>query len=159
MVIMCNTQQPYRHCLEVPSSSQGIDVLVRGIRFEHSSKSVANNYCVFAQVCLAALSQQSAVWRIICVIAGAMLAGCRAATNCCSCICTANPCQCCVLQAGSLEMEECDVTSQSGVGVGVEGAAATLNKCSIHDCERHGVAVFGSLEGEGALLPTSCQQG
>jgi hypothetical protein len=62
----------------------------------------------------------------------------------------------CALQAGHLTLEECDVTSQSGVGVGVEGAAVTLAKCSIHDCERHGVAVFGSLEGEGALSSTSC---
>jgi hypothetical protein len=64
-----------------------------------------------------------------------------------------------VLQAGRLILEECDVTSQSGVGVGVEGAAVTLANCSIHGCERHGVAVFGSLEGEGAASPTGWQRG
>lgn len=52
MVITCNTQLPYRHCLEVPAgaSGQGVEVTVQGIRFEHYSKSVANNYCIFAQV-------------------------------------------------------------------------------------------------------------
>lgn len=54
------------------------------------------------------------------------------------------------LQAGSLTLEQCDITSRSGVGVGVEGAAVSLKSCHIHDCERHGVAVFGSLEGEGS---------
>jgi hypothetical protein len=51
VVITCSTQQPYRHCLEVPSSSQAVEVTVQGIHFEHYSKSVANNYCIFAQVC------------------------------------------------------------------------------------------------------------
>jgi hypothetical protein len=51
VVITCNTQQPYIHCLEVPSSSsQDCQVVVQGISFEHYSKSVANNYCIFAQV-------------------------------------------------------------------------------------------------------------
>lgn len=54
VVIACDTQQPYVHCLEVPSSSSSsggrLDVRVRGIWFEHFSKSVANNYCIFAQV-------------------------------------------------------------------------------------------------------------
>jgi hypothetical protein len=58
------------------------------------------------------------------------------------------------VQAGSITLEQCDITSSSGVGVGVEGAAVRLKGCHIHDCERHGLAVFGSLEGEagGALL-------
>lgn len=54
-MIACNTQQPYRHCLELPSTSAGVDVRIQGISFEHYSKSVANNYCIFAQVRLAAV--------------------------------------------------------------------------------------------------------
>lgn len=56
VVIACDTQQPYLHCLQVPSNSSSsssggrLDVRVRGVWFEHYSKSVANNYCVFAQV-------------------------------------------------------------------------------------------------------------
>lgn len=53
-MIACDTQQPYVHCLEVPSSSSSsggrLDVRVKGIWFEHFSKSVANNYCIVAQV-------------------------------------------------------------------------------------------------------------
>jgi hypothetical protein len=52
------------------------------------------------------------------------------------------------VQGGRLSLQDCDVTSNSGVGVGVEGAVVTLEHCNIHDCERHGVAVFGSLEGK-----------
>jgi hypothetical protein len=44
--LVCETQQPYQHCLEV----QGGQVVVHGIRCIHSSKSVANNFAVFAQV-------------------------------------------------------------------------------------------------------------
>ena len=51
-------------------------------------------------------------------------------------------------QGGSVHLDGCDITSSSGVGVGVEGAAVQLTRCRVHDCERHGVAVFGSLEGE-----------
>jgi hypothetical protein len=51
VMINCSTQQPYRHCLEVPSSGEAVEVTVQGICFEHYSKSVANNYCIFAQVC------------------------------------------------------------------------------------------------------------
>jgi hypothetical protein len=61
VVITCNTQQPYRHCLEVPDGSQGVEIKVRGIRFAHYSKSVANNYCIFAQVCVAALASCNVV--------------------------------------------------------------------------------------------------
>jgi hypothetical protein len=52
------------------------------------------------------------------------------------------------VQGGRLSLQDCDITSNSGVGVGVEGAAVILERCNIHDCERHGVAVYGSLEGE-----------
>lgn len=63
----------------------------------------------------------------------------------------------CCLQAGTLRLEQCDITSSSGVGVGVEGADVGLINCSIHDCERHGVAVFGSLEGkQGRTAATLC---
>lgn len=54
------------------------------------------------------------------------------------------------LQGGRVHLDQCDITSQSGDGVGVEGAAVQLTNCRVHDCERHGVAVFGSLEGEPA---------
>lgn len=52
VIVTCATQQPYRHCLEVASggSDGPADVTIKGIAFEHSSKSVANNYCVYAQV-------------------------------------------------------------------------------------------------------------
>jgi hypothetical protein len=46
--VVCDSQQPYRHCLEVQGA--GVQVVVQGLAFSHYSKSVANNYAVFAQV-------------------------------------------------------------------------------------------------------------
>lgn len=60
------------------------------------------------------------------------------------------------MQAGRLTLQQCDILSQSGVGVGVEGATLVLQQCSIHSCERHGVAVFGSLEGGEKQLMFVC---
>jgi hypothetical protein len=47
-------------------------------------------------------------------------------------------------------LEGCDISSDSGVGVGVEGATLQLLDSAIHDCERHGVTAFGGFEGAGA---------
>lgn len=50
-------------------------------------------------------------------------------------------------------MQDCDISSATGSGVGSEGGSLSLLRCSIHDCKRHGVAMFGDLEGsEGDLL-------
>lgn len=46
--LLCNTQQPYQHCLEI--SSQDAQVVVQGIAFQHYSPSVANNYALFVFV-------------------------------------------------------------------------------------------------------------
>jgi len=44
-----------------------------------------------------------------------------------------------------LVMERCEVTSTTGTGIGIEGAAPTIRDCRISGCARHGVAVFGGL--------------
>ena len=55
---------------------------------------------------------------------------------------------CVLAQAGAvLVMDSCDVRSNSGVGVGVEGAMLQLLDSAVHDCARHGVAAFGGFEG------------
>jgi len=60
------------------------------------------------------------------------------------------------VQEGVLRMESCDISSSSGTGVGVEGGVLTLEASSVHDCESHGIAVFGSLEGGlGARTPAA----
>lgn len=52
------------------------------------------------------------------------------------------------LKAGSsLVIEACDISSSSGVGVGVEGATLQLLDSTVHDCQRHGVAAYGGFEG------------
>eukprot|EP00775_Hariotina_reticulata_P009273 gene9273-9438_t len=44
------TQQPYQHCLALPADcSPDTCVQVQNVMFSHYSKSVANNYCIFAQ--------------------------------------------------------------------------------------------------------------
>lgn len=47
---------------------------------------------------------------------------------------------------GSARLSGCDVSSRSGVGIGVEGACAVIDGCDVHDCERHGIAIFGGAE-------------
>lgn len=44
-------------------------------------------------------------------------------------------------------LERCDVSSDTGSGVGLEGGAPTLIECRVHDCARSGVAVFSDLDG------------
>lgn len=41
-------------------------------------------------------------------------------------------------------LEGLDVSSSTGSGVEVEGGAPRLVRCSAHDCERHGFAIFGA---------------
>ena len=49
--VFLDTQQPYQHCLEVPDDlDDNTTVTVDVLNFRHHSKSVANNYCMFAQV-------------------------------------------------------------------------------------------------------------
>ena len=40
-------------------------------------------------------------------------------------------------------LRDCDVSSSSGSGVGVEGGAVTLDHCRVHDCKNHGVSFLG----------------
>lgn len=55
-------------------------------------------------------------------------------------------------------MQDCDISSATGSGVGSEGGQLALIRCSVHNCKRHGVAMFGDLEGsEGALRDTPIQ--
>ncbi|KAL4458954.1 hypothetical protein ABPG75_013819 [Micractinium tetrahymenae] len=49
----------------------------------------------------------------------------------------------------SVTLADCDITSATGSGVGIEGGAPRLLRCSIHNCQRHGVALFGDLLGDG----------
>jgi len=55
------------------------------------------------------------------------------------------------LQGGSVTLEDCRVTSSTGTGVAAEGGEHTIRGCSLSGCERHGLAVFGTLDGD------SCQ--
>jgi len=58
----------------------------------------------------------------------------------------------------SLVLESCDISSRSGVGVGVEGATLQLLDSTVHDCERHGVAAYGGFEGApGRCLVMGCR--
>ena len=55
-----------------------------------------------------------------------------------------------------MELAGCDISSASGSGVGIEGGAPTLRRCAVHDCERHGIAVFGNvLGGSDASAPSA----
>ncbi len=44
-------------------------------------------------------------------------------------------------------MQDCEVTSATGSGVGLEGGELSLSGCRIQRCKQHGIALFNSLEG------------
>ena len=50
-------------------------------------------------------------------------------------------------QGTDIQLSDCDIQSASGSGVGVEGGAPALLRCTVHDCERHGLALFGDAFG------------
>ena len=45
--------------------------------------------------------------------------------------------------ASSVMLRDCDISSASGSGVGVEGGAVSLAGCRVHDCKNHGVLYLG----------------
>jgi hypothetical protein len=45
-------------------------------------------------------------------------------------------------------MRDCDVSSSSGAGVGVDGGDLQLLRSKVHDCQAHGLALFGDLTGK-----------
>ena len=58
------------------------------------------------------------------------------------------------MKAGSPRLEDCEVSSRSGTGVGIEGALRPqLVGCRLHGCERHGLAAFGALDDELVVVP------
>lgn len=42
------------------------------------------------------------------------------------------------LQGCSVTLADCEISSATGVGVGIEGGAPRLLRCSVHNCQRHG---------------------
>ena len=66
-----------------------------------------------------------------------------------------------VTPGSSLTMTSCDVSSETGSGVGAEGAALlVMEDCVVHDCKSHGVAVYGNLDADddsGPAMLTRCQ--
>lgn len=44
-------------------------------------------------------------------------------------------------------MQGCDISTSTGTGVGAEGGSLNVQRCSVHGCKRHGIALFGSLDG------------
>jgi hypothetical protein len=125
-------------------------VVLEGFTIRHSSPSVANNYAVHLKV------QRDKEYCDACM--GRSKADCTTLRN------PAQPCatprssavqmrpmpmagcahHC--LQGCTAVLRRCDICSATGSGVGVEGGSPQLLDCTMHDCVRHGVAVFGDLE-------------
>ncbi|EFJ51771.1 hypothetical protein VOLCADRAFT_103273 [Volvox carteri f. nagariensis] len=61
------------------------------------------------------------------------------------------------IRGGSPRLLDCDISSATGAGVGVEGASpqasTAIMDCRIHDCARQGIAIFGGLPVEFDLDP------
>ena len=45
------------------------------------------------------------------------------------------------------QLQDCDVTSTTGSGVGLEGGQLEVSRCRIHNCKQHGIALFKGLDG------------
>ena len=57
--------------------------------------------------------------------------------------------------ADGFTLTGCDVTSATGTGVGLDAAECVVAGCTIHDCARFGVAVFGDgARLSGTFAPT-----
>lgn len=48
-------------------------------------------------------------------------------------------------QACGAVLEDCSISSSTGVGIGIEGGAPIVRRCTVFNCERNGVAIFGDL--------------
>lgn len=57
--------------------------------------------------------------------------------------------------SGKLELEDCDVSSSTGAGVGAEGGTLRIRGGSVSDCPRQGLALYGPLSGD-PLQATIC---
>jgi hypothetical protein len=55
-------------------------------------------------------------------------------------------------QGSDLSLQDCDVSSSTGSGVGIEGGAPLIGRCTVHNCERHGVAIFSELGGSEGVM-------
>ena len=53
-------------------------------------------------------------------------------------------------RAGSLDIQECRISSSTGSGVGCDGGMLTAKDCVIDGCERHGLVIAGDLDGGAA---------
>ena len=139
----------------------------RGLTLRHRSPSVANNYAVFLQACPAlpvrphVLSSAARSRPQPSIAFSPVIAGKRDWLIC-SCVCPGRyrrltlACPVGLAQGADTQLTDCDIASASGSGVGVEGGAPSLLRCRIHDCERHGLAVFGdALGGSESGAPTA----
>ena len=152
--IVWATSEPYQATIECSGVQEPGAVLVRGLRVRHSSPSIANNYAVKLSVSAQLLLLLPVALRqLACVrvVAAALVlslhlalaevpvaAVCRLHTPL-----TADP-QPLILPArhsrqdcGAVVMD-CDISSTTGSGVGIEGGAPRLQRCSVHHCARHG---------------------
>lgn len=61
------------------------------------------------------------------------------------------------LQGSDLVMENCNVSSTTGSGIGIEGGDPLISNTLVRDCARHGVAIFAELGGsEGGGTVRDC---
>lgn len=40
-------------------------------------------------------------------------------------------------------LQDCDIRSSTGDGIGIEGGAPRVQRCSVHDCARQGEGLAG----------------
>ena len=145
-----STDAPYQSAIE----SQGLHgASISGLTIRHRSPSVANNYAVFLQarvhVTYEGRGQSDKVGH-----------SCRCARRCFSCgnpvqprsHCRPIPWSCVYVQGSDLSLQDCDISSSTGTGVGIEGGAPLIGRCTVHNCERHGVAIFSELGGSGGVV-------
>ena len=166
-----STREPYQAVVEVdPALGQGLEaagaVALRRLRLRHASPSIANNYAV-RLVVSALLLMCGHMWAWRRRLRGReRRASGRPVRECCAGLLAGVPrshsptrplplrfpaadppryvryCQGC----GAV-LEDCDISSATGAGVGIEGGAPALLRCAVHDCARHGAPRAGSGRG------------
>lgn len=161
------TREPYQSVVEVDSAlGEGLEgagaVRLRGLRLRHSSPSVANNYAVrlvvstgrgcgqrgrgHHSVLVRDWPQRGQGW--VLEVAKRPASPTQPAPG------LVHPAH----QGCGAVLEGCDISSSTGDGVGVEGGAPALLRCTVHDCQRHGARALwmGCTRLDACLLLSAC---
>lgn len=146
--LVWDSREPYQATVEVDAGAApgaGLDapgaVVLQGLRIKHSSPSIANNYAVRLAVSVVAWSAVLGGLPVTPVPAMHTGLPCSNFLLVLLLLLHARLARACPQGCGAA-LVDCDITSSTGDGVGIEGGAPRLQGCIVHDCARHGALGF-----------------